>query len=257
MKSMKIKAIVSVLLAVFFILTCVGCGSSSEPGGGQDTKKADPTPAAPKESASRAETFSPDEYVLYQNIFYNGYGESFVDKPVNKEGVFAIIHDAYNDRVRYYVWGYYDQTKCCDWQWEFVPAEGAELPTPGSLITVSGTFAFDVRALDKYWIKDAEFTVKTAYTGPTAEIDMLSMSCTLERVQMYNFIGRSDAFPDNEFTAYGRIASVGALEDPYYDNSWKIDVKWDGTYPAIGTLVELKGTVSGGKLNVTDMKNAE
>ena len=257
MKSIKIKAIVSLLLAVLFVLTCVGCGSNSAPDGGQDTKKADPTPAVPSSSDKRAETISQDEYVLYQNIFYNGYGESFVDQKVNKEGVFAIIHDAYNDRVRYYVWGYYDQTRCCDWQWEFVPPEGAELPAPGSLITVTGTFAFDVRALDKYWIKDADVTVKTSFTGETAELDMRSMSCTLERVQIYNILGHPDAFPDKDFTAYGRIASVGALEDPYYDNSWKIDVKWDGTYPAIGTLVELKGTVVDGKLNVSDMKNAK
>ena len=79
---------------------------------------------------------------------------------------------------------------------------------------------------------------------------MRSMSCTLERVQMLNVIYRQDSFENDGFLAYGRIASAGALEDPYYDNSWQIELIWDGEVPAIGTLVEVSGTISEGKLVV-------
>ena len=248
MSSIKVKTIVSFILSALFVLTCVGCGDSS----GNGTA---PEGQTPSESAARSEKYSPDEYLLYQNIFYSGYGDDYNGKATEKEGVFAVLHDAYNDRDRYYVWGYYDATKCCDWQWEFVPGEGAELPAPGSLIRVTGTFVRDESALDKYWIRDAKVGTLTAYTGPTAYADMLAMSCTLERVQMYNIMTHPDAFRDKAFFAYGRIASADKIEDPYYDNSWNIGFSWSGALPAIGTLVELSGTVSDGALAAESMKN--
>ena len=79
---------------------------------------------------------------------------------------------------------------------------------------------------------------------------MRSLSCTLERVQMLNVIYRKESFEGARFLAYVRIASSGSLEDPYYDNSWEIDMIWDGEVPAIGTLVEVSGTIRDGKLAV-------
>ena len=191
------------------------------------------------------------EYVLYQNIFYNNYGSQYENTPVTKNGVFAILQDAFNDRTRYYVWGYLDNTQCCDWQWEFVPKNTKNLPPVGSLITVSGTFARDEEtALDGYWIKDADVNTVTAYSEPTSELYMRAMSDTLERVQLLNIMYRPEAFEGKTFTAYGRIASPGVLQDPYYYGSWEIPFSSasDLSSLAIGTSVTLNGKVSAGTL---------
>ena len=245
MRAKIINSLFSIILAVGVIVGCFGCGMSGTPDTATDSGGV----------GDRPETFSQDEYVLYQNIFYNGYGGDYDGKPVEKEGVFAVISDAYNDRQRYYVWGYYDQTRCCDWQWEFVPEDGEELPPVGSLVKVSGTFASDSDALDGYWIRDAKCELETDYSGQTADLDMAAMSCTLERVQMINIMNKKESFQDREFTAYGRIASLDSLEDPYYDNSWQIKFTWDGDIPAIGTLVLITGTVKDGTLTIRSLKN--
>ena len=255
MKAKIVKSLLSFILAVLIALACAGCGDAEAPAQTEKESSAPETEEqSSKDSEERQEVFSPDEYVLYQNIFYNGYGGDYDGKPVEKEGVFATISDAYNDRLRYYVWGYYDQTKCCDWQWEYVPREGEELPPVGSLVKVTGTFASSEDALDGYWITDAHTELITEYKGPSAELNMYCMSCTLERVQIYNIMYRSDSFADKEFSGYARIASLDKLEDPYYDNSWQIEFTWDGDIPAIGTLVAISGTTKDGKLMIRSMK---
>ncbi len=248
MTAKRMIRILSAVLAVFAVLACAGCGVSQS----EQTGPAPSGTESPEKGASdaRPEVFSQDEYLLYQNVFYSDYGKELDGSTAEKEGVFASIYDAYNGRLRYYVWGYYDQTRCCDWQWELVPQNTDDLPPVGSLVTVSGTFASSENALDGYWIEDAAIEVKTEYSGPTAERDMCSLSCTLERVQMLNVMSRQDSFQDEEFLAYGRIASSGSLEDPYYDNSWEIELIWDGEVPAIGTLVVVSGTIRDGKLAV-------
>ena len=245
----RLIKLLTAFLCALAVISCVGCSSGSDPGS-SSPEETGTVPAVQTETDKRPEVFSADEYLLYQNVFYADYGKEIDGDDVKKEGVFTILYDAYKDRQRYYVWGYYDQTKCCDWQWELVPEEGAELPVIGSLVTVTGTFEHNEDALDKYWIKDAHFEVTSTYTGPTAERDMRSMSCTLERVQMINVMNRQDAFQGKTFLAYGRIASLSSLEDPYYNGSWRIDFFWDGEVPAIGTLVELSGTIKDGKLVV-------
>ncbi|MBQ1503274.1 MAG: hypothetical protein IIZ35_04650 [Clostridia bacterium] len=240
--------IFAVIIAAITVLACVGCGAATSDGTGTAPSGTDPS--GQSASDARPEVFSQDEYLLYQNVFYADYGKELDGKEVSKEGVFATIYDAYNGRQRYYVWGYYDQTKCCDWQWEIVPQNADELPPVGSLVSASGTFASSADALDGYWITDASVKVKTEYRGPAAERDMCSLSWTLERVQMINVMNRKDAFEDDEFLAYGRIASANTLEDPYYDNSWEIELIWDGDVPAIGTLVVVSGTIRDGKLAV-------
>ena len=165
--------------------------------------------------------------------------------------MFAVIQDAFNDHTRYYVWGYLDNTRCCDWQWEFVPKDTTNLPAVGSLITVSGTFAKDeASALDSYWIKDADVSTVKTYTGAAAELHMLAMSDTLERVQLLNIMYRPDSFEGKTFAAYGRIAGPGVLQDPYYDGSWEVPFSSvsDTSALAIGTSVTLTGKVSGGAL---------
>ncbi len=253
---MKKFAIIFLILSLVLSLSACS-GSTGEPAASSGEPAA--SSAEPAETAVRPETFSQDEYTLYQNIFYNGYGPQFEGKKVEKEGVFVSLVDAYNGVVRHYVWGYYDQTRCCDWQWEFVPEDGAVLPANGSLVTVLGTFEADEAALDGYWITGAQVSPKQIYTGETAEIDMRSMSCTLERVQMYNVMYRSEDFEGRDFSAYGRIASLDPLmlEDPYYNGSWQNAFSYGGDIPAIGTMCVLRGNVAGGALAADSLEVME
>lgn len=247
----RIRITVSIFLAAVMILVCTGCGAGTSSSGGNEASESLPQ--------TRFEKFSQEEYVLYQNVFYNDYAKTFVGKKIKKEGVFAILHDAFNDVERCYVLGYADQTKCCDWQWEFAPPEGAELPPVGSLVTVEGTFTYDEKnALDKYWITDTTLKLKKKYEEKTYEINMYVMSDTLERVQLVNVKRFPDVFENKVFVAYGRIKVPGTLQDPYYDNSWEIAFTWDGSVPKIGTTVVLTGTfTSDGTLNVSALKSID
>ena len=247
----RFRILVSILLAAFMLLICCGCESGKSSG----ETEANETPEST--SKARPDIISQDEYVLYQNIFYNDYAKSFDGKKVKKVGIFATLHDAYNNVDRYYVWGYYDNTKCCDWQWEFEPKEGQKLPPDGSLVTVEGTFVYDTKALDKYWIKNASVKTKTVYTGASYDVNMYLMSDTLERVQIINIQRWPDYFKGKTFSAYGRIKSINKLQDPYFNESWEINFTWTGDVPAIGTMVLLTGTVQNGALNAESLQSID
>ncbi len=226
-------------MALSLLLTALllsGCGG--------DTKK-----AAANTTDKVPEVLNQAEYLLYQNIFYNDYGPQYEGKEVTKRGVLAKLRDAFNSRDRYYVWGYLDNTRCCDWQWEIVPKDAESLPPVGSLVTARGVFRGDDEALDGYWITDAAVETETAYAGAQEEINMLTMSCTLERVQMFNILYRPKTFEGKPFLAYGRIAGTDTLEDPYYNGSWQIPFSAGSPCPAIGTMVELRGRVKDAALS--------
>lgn len=231
------KKLCFTLSLLLIALALSGCGNTN--GAGK---------SAANTTGSIPVILSQSEYLLYQNIFYNSYGPQYEGQSVTKRGVLAKIHDAFNDRERYYVWGYLDNTKCCDWQWEFVPKDEKSLPAIGSLIVVQGVFKADDNALDDYWITDAAVETESAYTGPQEDINMFAMSCTLERVQIMNIMYRYEAFEGKSFSAYGRIAGTDTLENPYYDGSWQIPFSSGSASPAIGTLVLLKGTVKSATL---------
>ncbi len=237
----KINKIVFPVLLLMTVLLCSACSSGS----GTDTAN-----AGKKTVTEVPVLLNQAEYLLYQNIFYNNYGPQYENTSVTKTGVFAVIQDAWAGKPRYYVWGYLDNTQCCDWQWEIVPKDEKSLPPTGSLITVTGTFAKDEQALDGYWIKDADVATETEYAGATAELNMLAMSGTLERVQILNILYNPDTFEGKSFTAYGRIAGTNLLQDPYYDGSWQIPFASaaDTSSLAIGTNVLLTGKAASGTL---------
>lgn len=184
------------------------------------------------------------EYVLYQNIFQNGYAKQYAGKKVTKRGIFTTLYDAYNERTRYYVWGHLDQTKCCDWQWEIVIDDTAGLPANGSLVEVSGIFDADESALDGYWIREATVATLTRYVGKTADVDMCTMSDTLEYVQLASINTHGDVFEGKTVSAYGRIYDLENIQDPYYDGSWVTRFSSSMTLPAIGTSVVLRGIIA-------------
>ena len=227
--AMNRKTILLVLMLAAALLVFSSCGESK------------PAETAIEQNAEIPVILNQAEYILYQNIFYNSYMSQYEGKSVEKEGVFAKLQDAYSGITRYYVWGYLDQTMCCDWQWEFVPLEADKLPAPGSRVKVSGTYHQDEQALDNFWITNAKVEILSNYTGEQAELNMHTMSDTLERVQLAHMVMRPDKFIGKEYIAYGRIASGSLLEDPYYDGSWNLPYESTETMPAIGTIVVIRG----------------
>lgn len=163
---------------------------------------------------------TPSEYVLYQNIFYNDQGADYVNKETIKKGIFTKIRDEFNEKERYYVWGYNDNTKCCDWQWEFVPADKDSLPTIGSTITVTGMFMESDSALDGYWIENAAVETVVEYKNVKADMDLTTMGGTLERVQLINMQRFTERFEGKTVAVYGRIESETSIQHPYYDNAF-------------------------------------
>lgn len=186
------------------------------------------------------------EYTLYRNIFFNDMQADYDGKEAVKEGTFATIHDAFNDVTRYYVWGYNDQTKCCDWQWELKMDDVSDLPTNGSLVRVTGTYETNEDGLDDFWIIHPQITVKTPFVGRDYDIDMQAMSDTLERVQTINISNRKEVFEGKTVCGYGRVQNENTLKDPYYDNSWTVAISGEYEVPAFGTMVLVSGTIRDG-----------
>lgn len=245
-----IKIIFTAVTAVILALCLSACGKPS-----QDSQSGDNGTASSDTLPSVVDTA---EYVLYQNIFYNDQGGDYDGSSVTKKGTFTTISDRYNDTMRYYVWGYNDNTKCCDWQWELKVTDTQSLPSDGSLIEVTGDFVSNEDALDGYWIENPQITVLTQYNGPDCDVDMTSMDGTLERVQLMNMQQFPDDFEGKTVNMYGRVSSPTSIQHPYYDSVWTQEFSSDDTTPATGTVVVVSGTykdgvITGSSVSKTDM----
>ena len=139
---MKRKTVLLLLLACALLLL-TACGSNDQASPQKNSEQ-----ASTQKTSEIPVVLNQPEYVLYQNVFYNNYMDDYVGKETAKEGIYAVVQDAFSSVTRYYVWGYLDQTQCCDWQWEFVPEAPDKLPPPGSKIKVSGTYEKADSALD-------------------------------------------------------------------------------------------------------------
>ena len=223
------KKLLALLLAALLLLSLASCSSSLQ------------YIRFPNMTA----VLNANEYVLYQNIFFNNMADDYLGKTYSTEGTYTRLYDAFSEKYRYYVWGYMDATKCCDWQWEFVPADPSALPGNGSLVKLSGTMVRDEAALDKIWLTDVKLEVKEAWDSTPYEVDMTTMDSTLERVQLLNMQYKPDAFAGKTLRIYGRVLNPTTIQHPYYDNAWTQDFKTEAEVPAIGTMVILTGTWQG------------
>lgn len=237
------------LLSGLMLIGIAGCGSTDAEGSSAAQSIALEGDAAQTiELNSVPYVLDTTEYALYQNIFYNDMADDYTGKEVTKTGVFTVLEDRYNDRTRYYVWGYNDETKCCDWQWEIEPDDTSELPENGSQVEVKGTFTESSDALDGYWITDPTIEVKEEYSQPDCDINMTAMSATLESVQIANILNYSDDFEGKTVCAFGRVASDSSIQHPYYDDYWSLEFESEDSVPATGTVVVLTGTLENGVL---------
>lgn len=236
------KKIIALALALSVIFAFAAC-SKENPIGGNENSTDSATPANPVSSTAKMrEKFDNMEYTLYQNIFYqeNG-GKEYEGKTMTKDGTFTSIYDAYNKVTRYYVWGFADQTKCCDYQWEVVMPEGTPVPPAGSYVTMTGVFKYDEAALDKYWFTDIKLTVEDEFKGAIGDFDTTTMSATLARVQIINFENFPEVFEGKTALIFGRAMGASTVQHPYYDNAWAMDFVNAPQKPAIGQNLLLTG----------------
>lgn len=251
----KFFAVLFALLMVLSLAACTGSAGNEPVTDAQGNVLPSNLPSGAL--TSMREKFDTMEYAEYLYIFYDKNGDAYENKAVTKDGTFAILQDEYNGLLRYYVWGYNDKTRCCDYQWEFIPNDVSSLPAVGSYIHVSGTFVADDAALDGYRIIDAEVSVDETYTPADYDYDLTTMSPTLARVQIVNMVNHKAAFENKTVLVYGRAYSTATLQHPYYDQAWYLDFTADSA-PAPGTYLLLGGTfVSTGDgcyLDVSDYK---
>lgn len=232
------KKLISALLCISIIFAFVGCSKNES---NEEVK-----PTEQQVVSQKMETIlDPNEYVMLQNIFYNDQAGDYVNKDVTKKGIFTILYDEYNSCERYYVWGYNDNTMCCDWQWEIAPDTLTNLPTIGSTITVSGKFVANDKALDKYWIEDPAIEITNELAPSEFDVDTSTMGGTLERVQVANMQAHADKFEGKTVTVYGRIEGPNSVQHPYYDNCFSQEFESDVVL-ATGSRVVVSGTYSNG-----------
>ncbi|MGN0462238.1 MAG: hypothetical protein ACI4HZ_07315 [Ruminococcus sp.] len=243
------KKVISTLLCLSIIFAFVGCSKSEDTNTQPNTTQ--------EEISQTVETIlTPAEYVLYQNVFYNEQAGDYVYKEVTKHGIFTVLYDEYNSVTRYYVWGYNDNTKCCDWQWEIVPNDTSNLPNAGSTIDVTGTFTENENALDGYWIENAKIDITAKYKGSDIDVDTTTMGGTLERVQVANMQAHPDKFEGKTVTVYGRILSATTVQHPYYDNCFSQEFVSNDDVQAIGTRVVISGTYTNGVIEDAEVNTS-
>ena len=220
------------MIGFFLVCLTVFSFAACESSGGATTDKVE-------------KVLDPMEYTIYMNVFYSKQGDQYVNKEYTKEGIFTVLKDSFNKTTRYYVWGYSDETLCCDWQWEFVPEDPDELPPIGSRVKVTGSFAKNDGALDGYWLENASVETVRSFTGAYGDNDTTTMSPTLTRVQLINMVRFPAEYNGQSIKIYGRVASGNKLQHPYYDGAWEIPLEYGEALPAIGTYVTVVATFSG------------
>lgn len=232
------KKILPIFLAIIMAVSFCACSGNND----EETEN-----SGVQATAKMQTVLDPTEYVLYQNIFYNDQGADYENKTITKRGVFSTLYDKFNDKTRYYVWGYNDQTKCCDYQWEINITGNDPLPENGSLVKVEGTFASNENSLDGYWIENPKITVESKYESEKKfDIDMTTMDATLERVQIINMQQFSQDFEGKTVRAYGRISASNCIQHPYYDGAFTQIFESKDEIPAIGSVVIVEGVYSNG-----------
>ena len=257
------KKLIALLLTLTLVLSFAACGgktnvsdtasaTGTDAQNGDTSGDANPNTTAPTAQGAALgldlgtgmkEKLDQMEYAAYVDIFYNKNGAQYENQKYTKEGVFATLEDAFSGVTRYYVWGYADKTKCCDYQWEFVMPEGAEIPESGSWVTMTGTLTASENALDGYWFTDAELKVEEPFAHAGYDFDMTTISPTLTRVQVINMTQFKDQFDGKTVRVYGRALSLNSVQHPYYDGAWSLDFNYDGDPNfAIGDDILLEGT---------------
>ena len=250
------KKLLCAVLAALLLLTLAACSETGKPA------KTDPPVGTgspdvliePRGAKLFPSVTNGSEGVLYDNIFFNNMADDYVGKTITKEGTYTRLYDAFSQKYRYYVWGYRDNTKCTDWQWEFVPADPEALPPVGSLVKMTGTLTRDDAALDKLWFTNTAIEVEQSFNPPACDVNMTVMGTTLERVQLLNMQYKPEAFEGQSLRVYGRVMNSFTIQHPCYDNVWSQEFSTDKEVPGIGNIIILAGTWQSSIIQVDNLE---
>ena len=232
------KKLLAFLLCLLTLLALAGCGRKVQY----------------VEFPNMVSVLDQNEYTIYQNVFFNDQADDYLGKKETKLGTLTRLIDPISGQTHYYIWGYMDATKCCDWQWEIVPKDPDALPPSGTLVNVTGTLVRDDAAIDKIRIIDAEVSTEKAVSADDpapCDVDTTTMNATLERVQigrmLYYMVNMQHpgAYDGQSIRFYGRVSGLNTVQHPYYDNAWTQTLLGDQTLPAIGTMVIVTGVWEG------------
>ena len=259
----KIRTIIALTLAAALVLLFAACGEKvPEEASTADTEGSTGTEAeaaAPEEPGLPPETvtlgLSPvtdaNEALEYKKIIVDGETDGVKNTEVTKTGMFCAVQDRFNDVTRYYVWGYGDEARSVDWQWEFVPADAGALPAQGSVITVKGVLKESEAALDRLRLENAEVSVGTDYTPDTVyDVDCRFMGSTLERVQVQNVSLFPEDFAGKTMAVYGRASGTAAVRQPYDGAEgqivdWSLEFSSAYENPEADTMIVVTGSLTG------------
>ena len=255
----KMKKIIALLMTTALLLTLAACnnngndhdhdhdhGDSGASGEQSNTPHTHDPSGADVEFVKELDfgfedVISSEEDEAYHDLFYDKNTSAYENKKFTKEGIYAVIFDAFNEKERYYVWGYGHDTRDCCYQWEFIMPEGTEIPAPGSLIEVKGTMTHSDDALDGYWLSDASLTVKKAAEKQDADYDLVSMSPTLMRVQIINMLNKSDSFKDVTVRIPGKTVNENTIAPAFTDDEWTLHFTSAKSHINADSLVIIEG----------------
>lgn len=200
--------------------------TSSESGSGAHTHNPE-GPAlsyADKLPLNYTEYADEDEFVKYDDMFIKKNFQSYENKSLTVTGIFCVLKNTNTDALHYFVWGYKDTAKTSCYQWEIVLPEGVEAPAAGSLVEVSGTMTKEAGSIDSYRLTDTSLTVKEEATPSGFELDFLTLSPTLRRVQLQYIVLYANKEASYTARAGGKALSENTLgdTDPILNSDWSV-----------------------------------
>ena len=194
---------------------------------------------------------NPSEGLEYDQF----YAEENINTPHDesmqtKQGIYTRFFDKLTQKTRHFIWGYTDETKTSDWQWEFTPENEEELPFPGSTIEITGVLTEDFEALSGYGFQDVTVrTIKKYTQRAIADIDMNTMSNTIQHLQISNILHYASDYESLVLCVRAKFGESGTLLSPD-DSGWELPYRCEGTVtaPPSGTVALVLGRLSAGTL---------
>lgn len=194
---------------------------------------------------------SEEDWQVYSNVYRSGDISKLNYEIKEGTGIFTTIKNNKTGKNSYYVWGYSDEDRTHDWQWELdLENYNGQIPSNGSLIHYSGTFVSSELANDYYWLTNVYLDVKRELVLKTKyDYDTRTMSPTLSYFQLCHVLGYIGQTEGQPICIYGRVSSLNmdgihtSVQHPYIDDFWNITIDTQINVPKIGSTIVIKGTV--------------
>lgn len=195
---------------------------------------------------------SEDNWTKYRTAYADNKVDDMMYQTIEGEGIFCTVKNNKTDKNSYYIWGYADETRINDWQWQLdLDNYQGDLPTNGSLCSFSGTFVKSASADDYYWLANLSLkTITPVQLNSQYDYDLRVMSPTLAYYQLCNVLGYPDKTVGQSICLYGRVESLNmdgihtSLQHPTLNNFWSVQFDTQENVPIIDTTIVVSGNVT-------------